>query len=448
MNRIQTSAEQYATQLPHTDSVVVAVVGLGYVGLQLCLSAGKAGHQVIGIDVDPVRCKMIANGDSYLSHISSSDITQLLVENRLMTTTDYSHAMAADVILICVPTPLTPQLEPDLSFIKAAVSEVAKFLRKGHLIILESTTYPGTTDEVIEPELEKSGLLSGRDFHLAYSPERENPGDNTYKSVAVPKVVGANCPLATDMAVKFYRSIYSEVVEVASTKIAEAVKLTENTFRHVNIGLINELKMVFDRMGIDIWDVVAAAKTKPFGFMPFYPGPGVGGHCIPVDPHYLSWKAREYRMPVRFIDVAWQVNTSMPQYVLDKLSHALDRAQKKTLGASKILLIGIAYKKNIGDVRESPGFHLLRILNEKGASVDFYDPFVEHIPDTTEFGHYSGLASVDWNEDAFASYDATIIVTDHDSLNLSSLVRASHLIIDTRNACRSAGIVADHIISA
>ena len=427
---------------------LVGVIGLGYVGLPICMAVAGSGMRVIGFDIDTEKPKMLAEGRSYLRHIPSDAIATMNGGGRFEATSDFSRLSEPDALLICVPTPLTGHLEPDLSFVEKTTQEIARHLRRGQIVILESTTYPGTTDEVLKPILEQSGLTCGTDFHLAFSPEREDPGNANFSTSTIPKVVGADTAAALEIAEALYGNFIETVVPVTSTRVAEAVKLTENIFRAVNIALVNELKLVFDPMNVDVWEVIDAAKTKPFGFMPFYPGPGLGGHCIPIDPFYLTWKAREYGISTRFIELAGQINSWMPQHVVAKLALALDTTQRKGLNGSRILLLGIAYKKNVDDMRESPALELLEILEKRGADVSYYDPFVPQIPPTREHAALTGRKSIAWTNDIGAPYDAVLIVTDHDAVDYGAVLDSAKLVVDTRNACRKAGHAAEHLVLA
>ncbi len=417
-----------------SKKAVVGVIGLGYVGLPLVIEFCRAGFNVIGFDVDEKKNTALNSGKSYIRHIPADDIARFAGEGRLTATDDFTRIAEADALLIAVPTPLTGQREPDLRFIESTARAIAPHLRSEHLVILESTTYPGTTEEVLGPLLEtESGLKRDTDFLLAYSPEREDPGNPTFSTSTIPKVVGGCSPEALDAADALYSQIIDETVRVSSAATAEAVKLTENIFRCVNIALVNELKLIYSKMGVDVWEVIEAAKTKPFGFMPFYPGPGLGGHCIPIDPFYLSWKAREFDCPTRFIELAGEINSSMPAYVIDILTDALNDAARSVRGA-KILVLGMAYKKNVEDVRESPSFDLITRLLGKGAEVDYHDPYVAEIPRTREHADLAGRRSVDLTPEMLASYDAVLIATDHDNIDYQSVVDHAPLVVDTRNA--------------
>ena len=409
-----------------------AIVGMGYVGLPLMLAATAKNYRVIGFDIDAPKVEGLNRGNSPLKHIGDVAIEKVVAAKCFEATADLSRFGEADVVIICVPTPLGPHQEPDLSFVAETTRSIAKCLRRGQLVILESTTYPGTTEEVVRPILEAGGMRSGTDFFLAFSPEREDPGNADFTTHAIPKVVGGDGATALELAASFYRRVVTRVVEVSSTQTAEAVKIVENVFRAVNIALVNELKLVFNRIGIDIFEVVDAAKTKPFGYMPFYPGPGLGGHCIPIDPFYLTWKAREYGIDTRFIELAGQINSTMPDYVVRRTAEMLDRLTGKGLSQARVLIVGVAYKKNVDDTRESPAFAIIDLLEERGAKVDFHDPHVLEIPRTREHAKLAGRRSVE--AAAVGSYDVAVIVTDHAAIDWQALVDNAKLVIDTRNA--------------
>lgn len=436
------------TRRYHDKSAVMGIVGMGYVGIPLALACWTAGFRVVGFDVDADKVAALNAGKSYIKHIPAGEVAAAVKNGRLRATTDYSEARSVDAILICVPTPLTAHREPDLSFVEQTTEALAPHLRKDHLIVLESTTWPGTTVEIMKPILERGGLKSGTDFYLAFSPEREDPGNPTHSARSIPKVVGGDGETALALAAALYGAIVPKVIPVSSTQTAEAVKLTENIFRAVNIALVNELKVVYEAMGIDVWEVIEAAKTKPFGFMPFYPGPGLGGHCIPIDPFYLTWKAREFEISTRFIELAGEINTAMPRYVVDRLARELDKRAGRGLHGSKILILGVAYKKNVEDIRESPAFKLIELLEKRGAATDFYDPHVPQLPRTREHPDMGGRVGIAWDEQAIAGYDAVLIVTDHDDVDYLALCKAAALVVDTRNACTRAGITADHVVKA
>lgn len=429
-------------------SAIAAVFGLGYVGLPLVCAIAAKEFKVLGFDVDSEKVAKLNACESYISHIPSARITPFVERGHFAATSDFRRIGDADVILICVPTPLTKHREPDLSFVVATATSIAENARPGQLIILESTTYPGTTVEVVAPIFAEKGLQPGRDIFLAFSPEREDPGNPKYETSTIPKIVGGHGAEALALAVSFYGSFVQHVVPVSTPGTAEAIKLTENIFRAVNIALVNELKVIYSKMGIDIWEVIEAAKTKPFGFMPFYPGPGLGGHCIPIDPFYLTWKAREYEIATRLIELAGEINTAMPGYVITRLSEEFDRRFRKGLNGARILLVGLAYKKNVEDVRESPSFKLLELLEKRGAMVEYYDPFVPLIPRTREHPELSHKHAVPFDPERIASFDAALIATDHDCIDYQALVEHSKLVIDTRNACCRFGIVSDKVAKA
>jgi UDP-N-acetyl-D-glucosamine dehydrogenase len=412
----------------------IGIIGLGYVGLPLACTLGRKGYPVVGFDVDPTKVAHIAIGQSYIAHIASDEIAHLTSTGRLASTTDFARLRDMAAVILCVPTPLTRQREPDLSFVERTTESIVPRLRRGQLIVLESTTYPGTTRDVVKPILERGGLRSGKDFFLAYSPEREDPGNPHYAAATIPKVVGADGPDALKLACALYDEIVTRTVPISSLEAAEAVKLTENIFRSVNVALVNELKVVFDAMGIDIWEVIEAAKTKPFGYMPFYPGPGLGGHCIPIDPFYLTWKAREYGIATRFIELAGEVNTAMPQRVVDRTIEAMNEHSARAPKGSKILVVGVAYKKNVDDTRESPSFKIMELLEKRGADVSYYDPFVPEILPSREHSKYAGRRSIAFARPTFSQFDATIICTDHDNVDYRSVMEWSRLLVDTRNA--------------
>lgn len=423
----------------------MGVVGLGYVGLPLVQEFGKAGFSVLGLDIDQKKVDSLARGESYIRHIPGEGISRLVKTGRFESTTDFSKASECDCLLICVPTPLNSNREPDMSYIVKTAQALAPFLRNDQLIVLESTTYPGTTQDVLIPELENgSGLKANRDFFVAYSPEREDPNNKQFSTATIPKVIGADHPLGLEAANILYLSIIGKTVPVSGTKAAEASKLMENIFRSVNIALVNELKVIFDKMGIDVWEVIEASSTKPFGFMPFYPGPGLGGHCIPIDPFYLTWKAREFEASTRFIELAGEINVSMPEYVLQKILWGLNNAGKSLKG-SRILILGMAYKKNVDDDRESPSFKIMELLEGYGAHVDFNDPYVPVVlGPKREYNQFVGKKSV--SLDNLAQYDMTVILTDHSNYEYKDIVDRSAIIVDTRNACGN--IESDKIIKA
>jgi UDP-N-acetyl-D-glucosamine dehydrogenase len=412
----------------------IAIVGLGYVGLPLSLHFAKAKVNVLGLDIDPAKVKAVNAGQSYIKHIEAKSIADQVNSGFFQASTDFKLVKKVEAIIICVPTPLNKNREPDISYIIKTGEAIAPYLQKGALVVLESTTYPGTTDEDLLKVLEQgSGLKAGKDFHLAFSPEREDPGNPASIVSEIPKVVGGLTPACLERATTLYRKAIKTVLPVSSCRAAEATKLLENIFRCVNIALVNELKVVYSAMGIDIWEVIAAAKTKPFGFMPFYPGPGLGGHCIPIDPFYLTWKAREFGKSTRFIELAGEVNTSMPEYVINCTAEALNNVSKSMKG-SKVLIVGLAYKPNVDDDRESPTYHLMDLLDKRGAKVDYYDPHVPVIRPNREHPHWAGLKSIAWDAKKISGYDAVIVATPHAAVNYKQLGDWAKCIVDTRNA--------------
>lgn len=426
----------------------IGIVGLGYVGLPLACTIARKGFSVLGFDIDPRKVDQINAGISYIGHIGNDEIADMCKTGRLVATGDFARLPEVDAIILCVPTPLTRHREPDLAYVIQTAEAIAPHLRRGQLVVLESTTYPGTTRDVLKPILERNGLRSGRDFFIAYSPEREDPGNPQFSTAAIPKVVGGDGPDALRLACALYDEVVARTVPASSVEAAEAVKLTENIFRSVNIALVNELKIVFEAMGIDVWEVIEAAKTKPFGYMPFYPGPGLGGHCVPIDPFYLTWKAREYGVVTRFIELAGEINTAMPQRVVDRTIQSLNERHRKASMGARILVVGVAYKKNVDDTRESPAFKIMELLEKRGAEVAFYDPIVAEIPSSREHPEYSGRRSVEFTEAAISGFDAAVVCTDHDSVDYRRLVDWSRLVIDTRNACARNGISAEHVVKA
>ncbi|MGV7031051.1 nucleotide sugar dehydrogenase [Methylobacterium symbioticum] len=426
-------------------TATLGVIGLGYVGLPLALAAVRAGFPVIGFDINPQRVARINAGEPVISHLDTEGLRAAIATGRLRASTDMAELSLPDAILICVPTPLTPQREPDLSFIRKTAADIVRALRPGQLVVLESTTWPGTTEEVLKPILEAGGLRSGQDFFLAFSPEREDPGNDRHSLSTVPKVVGGDGAQARDLAEQLYGAIVARTVPVSSTAVAEAVKLTENIFRAVNIALVNELKVVYDAMGIDVWEVIEAASTKPFGYMPFHPGPGLGGHCIPIDPFYLTWKAREFDVATRFIELAGEVNRAMPHYVVERLAQALDR-RGRTLSGAAILMVGIAYKRNLDDMRESPALKLIALLEARGATVRYHDPHVPEIPPSRAHGALAGRSSVALTAEALRACDAALIVTDHDGIDYAAILAHAPLVADTRNACARAGLDGPNLV--
>ena len=427
------------------NSALVGVIGLGYVGLPLVQHLCAAGYTVIGFDVDPEKVKQLETGHSYIGHIPSEDIADLVGSGRFEATAEFTRLDEPDVIIICVPTPLSRNYEPDLQYVQSTGEAIQKCLRKEQLVILESTTYPGTTTEVLQPLFEATGHQAGRDFYLAFSPEREDPGNKSYTIKTIPKVIGGVTEKCAANATALYEKIFERVVPVSSPATAELTKLLENIFRSVNIALVNELKMLCDRMGIDIWEVIDAAATKPFGYMPFYPGPGLGGHCIPIDPFYLTWKAREYDFSTKFIELAGQINTAMPAYVISRLMEALNE-RSKTLKNARILVLGVAYKKDVDDVRESPSFKLIELLFRHGAWVDYNDPHVPTLPHGRKY--QMDLTSVPLTAENLAHYDAVLISTAHSQYDFDFIVAHAPLVVDTRNATKGVTKGCEKIIKA
>ena len=409
----------------------IGIIGLGYVGLPLMRTFCEAGFKVTGLDVDPVKVRMLKSGRSYIKHIPASLIADTVRWGKFHPTTDPAELKRCDAVVICVPTPLTKMREPDMTYVVKTAEMISQNLRRGQLVVLESTTYPGTTREVVKPLLERSGLKAGRDFYLAFSPEREDPGNKSHTTTTIPKVVGGLNATSGRLACAMYGRAVKRVVPVSSCEVAEAAKILENVYRCVNIAMVNELKVLFDKMGIDVWEVINAAKTKPFGYSAFYPGPGLGGHCIPIDPFYLTWKARQYGEPTRFIELAGEINTAMPEYVVNKLAEALNH-RRKPLSGSRVLVLGLAYKKDVDDLRESPSIELIELLRERGAKVDYNDP---HIPKTHRGReHDLGLKSIPLSPKPLKRYDAVLISTDHSAYDYDMIVRNSKLVIDSRNA--------------
>ncbi len=417
----------------------VGIIGMGYVGLPLAIGATIKGYEVVGFDIDKTKIDLLNEGKCYIKHISEKEMKRMVETDRFKATNDFNILKEMDLIILCVPTPLTEQREPDMSYIVNTCEEVGKHLKKGQIIILESTTYPGTTDELMKNILEKSGLKEGKDFFLAFSPEREDPGRKDFTTTSTPKVVGGVSSEGGELAQLFYSQFIEKVVPVKDARTAEASKLTENIFRAVNIALVNELKMAYDRMGIDIWEVLDAASTKPFGFMRFNPGPGWGGHCIPLDPFYLSWKAREYDFSTKFIELAGEINWKMPEYVIEKLIYALNDLQKSLKG-SKILILGIAYKKNIDDARETPAFQIMEKILSLGGDVDYYDPYIPQCPSTRRHKHFSGMKSIELTKENLKKYSAAILVTDHDDVDYELISKEVPIIVDTRGVYRKLNI--------
>src|SRR5262245_60445570 len=424
----------------------VGVIGLGYVGLPLVLRFAEEHFSVIGFDVDNVKVRKLNAGESYIRHIPSERLQILLKEKRFEATSDFARLAEADCIIICVPTPLTAKKDPDLQYIEKTADSLAKTLRKGQLISLESTTYPGTTDEILLERFRKSGLEVGRDYFLVFSPEREDPGNAKFSTRTIPKVVGGTTPDCLELGKTLYSQIIDRVIPVSSTRAAEMVKLLENIYRSVNIALVNELKLLGERMSIDVWEVIDAASTKPFGYTPFYPGPGLGGHCIPIDPFYLSWKAKEYDFSTRFIQLAGEINTSMPHHVVERVSEALNE-RAKSIKNSKILMLGVAYKKDVDDVRESPAMEIMELLQARGAALSYSDPYIPKLHKMRNYD-FSHMSSVELTENVLKSQDVVLITTDHTVFDYQSVVDHSSLVVDTRNATRKVTRGRDKIVRA
>jgi len=423
----------------------VGIIGLGYVGLPLLIRFGEAGFPLMGFDVDARKIDALLHGESYIKHLSIEAVERFLADKQLVVTIDFDRLKEADCILICVPTPLTEKLEPDLSYLLDTTETIARNLRPGQLVVLESTTYPGTTEEMMLPRLRRTGYELGKDFHLAFSPEREDPGNPRFHTGNIPKVVGGATPRCLELAVALYQKAVSRVVPVSSTRAAELTKLLENIYRNVNIALVNELKVLCGKMDIDIWEVIEAASTKPFGFAPFYPGPGLGGHCIPIDPFYLSWKAREYDFATRFIQLAGEINISMPYYVLDRLTEALNR-QRKCLNGSKVLVLGVAYKKDIDDDRESPSYVIMELLMERGAEILYNDPHIPRLKPGRK--HDFRLESIPLTEETLRETDVVLVVTDHSQYDYEWIVEHAPLVVDTRNVTKNVGKGREKIFKA
>ncbi|MGD8778975.1 MAG: nucleotide sugar dehydrogenase [Ignavibacteria bacterium] len=437
-----------------TKQAVIGIIGLGYVGLPLALAFIEKGFKTYGFDVDEKKIPILWEGKTYIKHISSTRIKNA-IETKLFTpTSDFSFLPSCDVVIICVPTPLNEHREPDITYVEDTSEIIAKYLRCGQLITLESTTYPGTTEEIILPKFEnapivqgtgKNKFVVGEDFYLAYSPEREDPNNPNYTTATIPKVVGGVTNNCLEVAIKLYNQIIVQTVPVSTTRAAEATKLLENIYRSVNIALVNELKMVFHRMDIDIWEVIEAAKTKPFGYHAFYPGPGLGGHCIPIDPFYLTWKAREYEVNTKFIELAGEINTMQPYYIVTRAMEVLNEVHKSLKG-SKVLILGVAYKKNVDDTRESPSLKLIEILREKGADVDYNDPHIQRLPKTRKYNFE--MNSIELTEDNIKHYDLVLLSTDHDDYDYEQLYKCSNLILDTRNAFKLKGLKNGKVIKS
>jgi UDP-N-acetyl-D-glucosamine dehydrogenase len=441
----QSSATQLAAAL-ESGSARVGVIGLGYVGLPLAMACAVGGFRTLGLDIDAEKILSLEAGDSYIDAVSPERLAETLAQGTFRASSDMTGLANCDVIVICVPTPLSRNREPNLDYVAATAREIARHLRPGQLVILESTTYPGTTEELLVPILEDGGLVSGRDFFVGFSPEREDPGNRDFHTVNIPKVVSGHGEEAGLLVEAFYGRVVASTVRVSSAATAEAVKITENVFRAVNVALVNELKVIYDAMGVDIWEVIDAAATKPFGFMPFYPGPGLGGHCIPIDPFYLTWRAREFGISTRFIELAGEINLAMPAHVIARLEQALDRHLGKSISQSRVLLLGMAYKKNVSDMRESPSLVLTERLLARGCQLDYHDPHVTEIPPTREHASLAGMRSVPLGN--VADYDAVLIATDHDAVDYAAIARSAQIVVDCRNVMEREGCLPALLVKA
>ncbi len=428
-----------------TKEARIGVVGLGYVGLPLGMAFADAGFSVLGLDIDSRKIDKLNRGESYIRHIDDAPLAALIREKKLEASSDFSRVYDLDCIIICVPTPLNSAREPDMSYIVGTTEGLAPYMRAGQLFVLESTTYPGTTDEVVRPILERNGLLAGRDFYLAFSPEREDPGNEHHNTRTIPKVVGGHTPKCLEAACALYGSALAKTIAVSSTQVAEMTKLLENIFRCVNIALVNEMKMLCDRMKLDVWEVIQAASSKPFGFMPFFPGPGLGGHCIPIDPFYLTWRARQFEFQTRFIELAGDINTQMPYYVVQRTMEALNQSHKSLNGA-KLLVVGAAYKKDVDDMRESPSLRVITLLKERGASVSYHDAFVPKLEPSEHFPE--AMTSVALTTEALEATDAVLILTNHSNIDYERIVRHAPIVVDTRNATKHLRQSCRHVFTA
>jgi UDP-N-acetyl-D-glucosamine dehydrogenase len=429
-----------------TATAKVGVIGLGYVGLPLARAFAANKFPTLGFDVDPAKVAALKRGDSYIGHISAASIQEMFARG-FEPTDQFDRLGEPDAVVVCVPTPLTEAREPDLTYVVNSAKAIAATLRPGQLVVLESTTYPGTTRDVVQPILEATGLKVGKDFFLAFSPEREDPGNADYSAPTIPKVVGGIDPVSLDLAAELYSRVVVKVVRVSTAEVAEACKILENTYRAVNIALVNELKVLYDRMGIDVWEVIDAAKTKPFGFQAFYPGPGLGGHCIPIDPFYLTWVARKYGMSTRFIELAGEVNTGMPAYVVRRVGDALNDRGRPVKG-SKVAVLGVAYKRDVDDCRESPGLELMELLTDKGAVVSYHDPHIPKLPTLRHHPELTGRASRPLTREFLAEQDCVLVATDHSAFDWPWIVGQSKLVIDTRNATKGVTANRDRIVRA
>ena len=438
MNAAESNSNQHYETLKskiEDNTAIIGVVGLGYVGLPLIDAFYNAGLTSLGFDVDPNKVEKLNAGESYIAHINSEKVSKWVNDKKVSATTDMSRLSEADAILICVPTPLSDSRDPDLKYVLSTTESIAKVARPGQLVVLESTTYPGTTRDEMIPILESSGLKVGEDLFVAYSPEREDPGNANFVAATIPKVVGGYDENSLSVATALYEKAVTATVPVSSCEVAEACKILENTYRSINIAMVNELKVLFQRIGIDVWEVIDAAKTKPFGFQAFYPGPGLGGHCIPIDPFYLSWVARKHEMPTRFIELAGEINTSMPLYVVNRIAEALNENGKPIRG-SKIAILGVAYKKDVDDPRESPSFKLIELLSERGAVISYSDPHIPNLPRMRSFD-VPELESQDLTPAYLGSLDCAVLATDHTAFDMDHIVQHSNILIDTRNATKS-----------
>jgi UDP-N-acetyl-D-glucosamine dehydrogenase len=442
------TAPPFETLLTRIESQTahIGILGLGYVGLPLAMAVARKGYFVTGFDIDPAKVVQLEEGRSYIAAVADSYLRALAANTHW--TVDFSLLADVDVIIICVPTPLTTHRDPDLSYVISTSEVISRHIKPATLVVLESTTYPGTTTEIVAPILERSGHGLGTGIFVGFSPEREDPGNANYQTATIPKVVAGDGPEASRLVEAFYSRVVERIVPVSSSQTAEAVKITENIFRSVNIALVNELKIIYDSMGIDIWEVIDAAATKPFGFMPFYPGPGLGGHCIPIDPYYLTWKAREYELPTRFIELAGEINQNMPEYVLDRVRKVLDQRLGIGLSRARVLILGVAYKKNVSDMRESPAMRLMALLREAGATVSFHDPHVPEIPRMREYSQFFGKRSVPIASVRADDFDAVLITTDHDAVDYAELVALGLPIIDTRNVIARNGLSMGTVVKA
>ena len=448
LDRIRRLSVEPLVEKYRSRTATVAVVGLGYVGLPLVRALMDAGFRTIGLDIDERKIEALKRGDTYLSHLPGTIFPDAIKKGCFSPTLDFKALEDADAILICVPTPLTSHREPDLSFVENTARSIVPNLRRGQLVVLESTSYPGTTRDVFKPILQQSGLVSGEDFFIAYSPEREDPGNTEFSTKKIPKIVSGDGEDALRLADALYSALVVRTVPVSNLETAEAVKITENIFRAVNIALVNELKMLYAEIGIDLWEVIEAAKTKPFGYMPFYPGPGLGGHCIPIDPFYLTWKSREYGSVTRFIELAGEINSMMPRYVVARVADELNMRTGRGLNGAPILIVGLAYKKNIDDCRESPSFKVIELLEKQGAVCEVHDPYIPSIPDIREHPNLTGRQSVALGCSMIASFDAVLIMTDHETIDYRLIVDNAKLVVDTRNACARAGLAGPNIAKA